>query len=214
MLIVGAGGLAAQMFDDLQRTGRKDITFWSEQETKYNCLKENYTILVTNEEVINYFTFHSREYVIAIWDIEQRKRLTRKFNELGGLLISFISPFTTLSTYSTVGTGSIVLFETGAEPGLILGKSCIVNKRISFGHGCSVSSFCSIGPCSIIASDVELGENCYVGMGAIIQPKTKVGKNVIIAAGSVVTRHIPDNAVVSGSPARIRFYKKNSISDF
>ncbi|MDE6093947.1 MAG: maltose O-acetyltransferase, partial [Muribaculaceae bacterium] len=30
-----------------------------------------------------------------------------------------------------------------------------------------------------------------------------VGNNVVIGAGSVVTKDIPDNAVVGGNPARI-----------
>ena len=211
MLIVGAGGLAAQMFDDLISIGTKDIVFWSEQATQYTCITENFKILNAEDDIANYFTLHSRQFVTAIWDIEDRKRLTAKFIQLGGELVPLISPAASLSKYISIGTGSIVLFEAAAEPGVIIGQSCIVNKRISFGHGCKISSFCSIGPCSIIASDAEIGENCYVGMGAIIQPKIKIGKNVTIAAGSVVTRNIGDNTVVSGSPAKVRFNKKISI---
>ena len=38
----------------------------------------------------------------------------------------------------------------------------------------------------------------------------KCGNNVVIGAGSVVTKGIPDNAVVVGNPARVIKYIDNS----
>ena len=38
----------------------------------------------------------------------------------------------------------------------------------------------------------------------------KCGNNVVIGAGSVVTKDIPDNAVVVGNPARVIKYIDNS----
>ncbi len=208
MLIIGAGGFALQLFDDLIASKNKDIVFWSETETKFSCLKDHFSILHTDEEVAAYFTHTSRSFAVGIWDIDARKRLTKKFTDLGGELTSFISPYTNLSSYTTVGTGSIILYDTASEPYVQIGENCIINKKISFGHGAVVSSFCSIGPHSLIASDTEIGENSYVGMSVVIQPKVKIGKNAIIAAGTVVTKNIDDNAVVSGNPAKIRFFKK------
>lgn len=48
---------------------------------------------------------------------------------------------------------------------------------------------------------------CYdvwIGARAIILPGSKsIGKGVIIGAGSVVTKDIPDYAIVGGNPARV-----------
>ncbi len=208
MIIVGAGGLAAQLFDDLIYMKAKNIVFWSETETTYRCLKENFDILKTDPEVMAYFTGISRSFVVAVWDIESRKRLIQKFTDLGGELVSFITELSYISSYTSIGAGSIILYKAGTEPDVTFGKSCIINKNTSFGHGCTLSPFCCIGPSAIIASNVEIGENCYVGMGAIIQPNVKIGKNVIIAAGSIVTKNIADNAVVSGLSSKIRFFRK------
>ncbi len=208
MLIIGAGGFALQLFDDLINSNNRDIVFWSEIEVQFDCIKEHFKILSTDAEVIDYFTHTSRLFAVGIWDIEHRKRLTKKFIELGGEPASFISPFTHLSSYITVGAGSIVLYKTASEPYVQIGESCIINKKISFGHGAKVSSFCSIGPHTLIASNTEIGENTYIGMSAVIQPKVKIGKNVTIASGSIVTKNIADNAVVQGNPAEIRFFRK------
>ncbi len=45
-----------------------------------------------------------------------------------------------------------------------------------------------------------------IGSGATILAKVTIGENAIVGAGSVVTRDVPDNAVVAGNPAKLRRY--------
>ena len=40
-----------------------------------------------------------------------------------------------------------------------------------------------------------------IGSGATILSKVTVGSNAIVGAGSVVTKDVPDNAIVAGNPA-------------
>jgi acetyltransferase-like isoleucine patch superfamily enzyme len=45
-----------------------------------------------------------------------------------------------------------------------------------------------------------------IGSGATILSKVTVGINAIVGAGSVVTKDVPDNAIVAGNPAKfLRF---------
>ncbi len=45
-----------------------------------------------------------------------------------------------------------------------------------------------------------------IGSGATILSKITVGNNAIVGAGSVVTKDVPDNAIVAGNPAKfLRF---------
>lgn len=50
---------------------------------------------------------------------------------------------------------------------------------------------------------VRLGDNVWVGDGAKVLKGVTVGDNSVIAAGAVVTRDVPANTVVAGSPARV-----------
>lgn len=50
---------------------------------------------------------------------------------------------------------------------------------------------------SVIGNDVWLGKNVVITNGA------KIGNGVIAAAGAVITKDVPDYAVVAGVPARI-----------
>lgn len=49
---------------------------------------------------------------------------------------------------------------------------------------------------------IELFDNCFIGAYTILMPNCSVGRNSVIAAGSIVTKHVPDNEVWGGSPAK------------
>ena len=51
--------------------------------------------------------------------------------------------------------------------------------------------------------EVIINDNVWVGEGVCIMPGVHIGTNAIIGANSVVTKDVPDNAVVAGIPAKI-----------
>ena len=50
---------------------------------------------------------------------------------------------------------------------------------------------------------VTIKKNAWLGMGCTICPGVTVGENSVVAAGAVVTKDVPDNAVVGGCPAKV-----------
>jgi acetyltransferase-like isoleucine patch superfamily enzyme len=42
-----------------------------------------------------------------------------------------------------------------------------------------------------------------IGSGSTILSNVTIGENALVGAGSVVTRDVPDNAIVAGNPARL-----------
>ena len=61
-----------------------------------------------------------------------------------------------------------------------------------------------------IDCDIYVGDNVYISTGATILGPVRIGNNVTIGAGAVVTKDIPDNAVVGGVPAKILKFKEIS----
>jgi acetyltransferase-like isoleucine patch superfamily enzyme len=55
-----------------------------------------------------------------------------------------------------------------------------------------------------IETHVETGAS--IGSSATILCGISIGKNAIVGAGSVVTKNIPENAIVAGNPAKIIKY--------
>ena len=50
---------------------------------------------------------------------------------------------------------------------------------------------------------MRVGHNVWIGYGACVLRGVTIGDNSIVGTSSVVTREVPENAVVAGVPARV-----------
>ncbi|MGH1521609.1 MAG: acyltransferase [Nitrosopumilus sp.] len=72
-----------------------------------------------------------------------------------------------------------------------------------------------IGPGTVLTNDpypmcnklagVTIKDNVIIGARAVINAGVTIGENSVVAMGAVVTRDVPENSVVIGSPATIRY---------
>jgi acetyltransferase-like isoleucine patch superfamily enzyme len=95
-----------------------------------------------------------------------------------------------------------------------IGRECIVADRvmlIDFDHGV-VEVERPVRHQGIYKRDVRVGHNVWVGYGACFLRGVTVGDNTIVGTYSVVTRDVPDNAVVGGAPARVVRMRKAPTS--
>lgn len=100
-----------------------------------------------------------------------------------------------------------------------IGQQCFMHA----GGGLTIGSRVGIGPAvKILTSEheeagrdvpvlfapvagapVTIADDADIGIGAILLPGVTVGRGAVVGAGAVVTRDVPEYAVVAGSPARI-----------
>ena len=60
---------------------------------------------------------------------------------------------------------------------------------------------------------VTIGDDVWIGTRVIILPGVKVGSHVILGAGAVVTKDVPEWAIVGGNPARVIRFRKLEGTD-
>jgi acetyltransferase-like isoleucine patch superfamily enzyme len=86
-----------------------------------------------------------------------------------------------------------------------IGRECIVADRvmlIDFDHGV-VEVERPVREQGIYKRDVRVGHNVWMGYGACVLRGVTVGDNAIVGTSTVITKDVPDNAVVAGIPARV-----------
>lgn len=54
---------------------------------------------------------------------------------------------------------------------------------------------------------IKIGSDVWIGTKAIILSGVHIGNGAVIAGGSIVTKDVPDYAIVAGNPARIIRYR-------
>ena len=60
---------------------------------------------------------------------------------------------------------------------------------------------------SFSRGDIVIGHDTWIGANVTIMDNLKIGNGVVVATGSVVTKNIPDYAIVGGNPATIIKYR-------
>ena len=78
-------------------------------------------------------------------------------------------------------------------PNVQIGKNCTMLPGVVFGNKHEAED----------EVHVIVGNNCYFGLGCKIFGSVRIGNNVTVGANAVVTKDIPDNAVVGGVPAKV-----------
>ena len=131
-----------------------------------------------------------------------------------GALLSNVS----MDDYSYVSAG-------GAVSNAIIGKFTCIGPEVLIGLGKHPSrDFVSTHPIFYSSrrqvgisfatenafeefSPVTIGSDVWIGARAIVLDVVSIGDGAIIGAGAVVTKDVPDYAVVGGVPARIMRYR-------
>jgi serine O-acetyltransferase len=107
-------------------------------------------------------------------------------------------------------------FVTEIGSGFYIGHfgGIVVNAGSKIGKNCNLSHNVTLGQANRGKNKgfPTIGDNVYIGPGAKIVGAVKIGSNVAIGANCVITKDIPDNAVVVGIPGEVISY--NGTEDY
>jgi acetyltransferase-like isoleucine patch superfamily enzyme len=110
----------------------------------------------------------------------------------------FVGPFVEIQSNVKVGKGSRISSHSFICSNVTIGEDCFIAHGVMFTN----DKFTEDREKWIERSTV-IGDNVRIGSNATILP-VHIGDNAIIGAGSVVTKDVPEGAVVYGNPAKIK----------
>jgi len=121
---------------------------------------------------------------------------------------------------AVVGENCNICSHCFIENDVVIGDNVTVKSGVQLWDGTVIENDVFIGPNVTLTNDkyprskeypesfakitVKLGSS--IGAGAVILPSIIIGTNAMVGAGAVVTRNVPDNAIVVGNPAKIVGY--------
>jgi acetyltransferase-like isoleucine patch superfamily enzyme len=128
-------------------------------------------------------------------------------------------------TGARIGADCVIGRTAFIDEGVVLGDRVKVQNGALVYHGATVEDGVFIGPGAIVTNDLrpraetpegtlaraadwtvtatELRRGSSLGAGAIVVAGCHLGRYSMVGAGSVVTKPVPDHALVVGNPARL-----------
>ena len=117
---------------------------------------------------------------------------------IGSSVFFFIWPDATLEIGDNVIIGS--LSNLICSKSIQIGNDCLIGWDVEIhdtdGHKIVRDGF-------ELAKPIAIGDHVWVGSRAMILKGVKIGSNSVVAKGAIVTRDVPENCIVAGSPARV-----------
>ena len=119
---------------------------------------------------------------------------------------------------ATVGDGCNLCDHTFIEGGVRMGNRVTIKCGVYLWDGMTIEDDVFIGPGAVFTNDYRprsqrhlqthlktlLREGCSIGANSTTLPDLTIGRWAMVGAGAVVTREVPDYALVVGNPARFR----------
>jgi len=131
--------------------------------------------------------------------------------------------FCVVSENAKIGANCNICSNCFIENDVVIGNNVTIKNGVYLFDGLVIEDDVFIGPNVTFTNDKQPRSKVYptefsktlvkrgasIGGGAVILPGVIIGENAMIGAGAVVTKNVPDNAVVYSSAAQVRRFLKS-----
>ena len=143
------------------------------------------------------------DFIVTAGDSARRLDCAARIEAAGGAFATVVHPSCTVSPYSRIGTGTVLMGHDVINPQCRIGDHVIIDWNAVIGHDTVLEDGVFVAPGCHIGGRIVCKRGAFVGLGANVVPDIVIGAWAVVGAGATVIRDIPDGAVAVGSPAKV-----------
>ena len=121
----------------------------------------------------------------------------------------------TIGVNLTIGSNTSIGSLAHIGRNVVIGDECRIQGGAYIADGCILGNQVFVGPNATLLNDryppsgdkalwqpINVYDGAVIGGGATVVAGCNVGKNSVLAAGAVLTKHLPEEEVWAGNPAK------------
>lgn len=203
LVIIGAGGLAREIYDLAQ------VCYGNK---KGFSIKGFLSVESSNIEELGYpkILSSSADYKIedgdvffcAIGNVLRRKKVVERILFKGGKFINLIHPSANISPSVKLGVGVAIKSHCVISSDVNIGDFTFLQSSVIMGHDVTIGNYCQINSFSFFAGSAQIADCVTVNAGAKLIQNVKVEEEAVIGMGSVVLNRVKKGTTVFGVPAK------------
>jgi sugar O-acyltransferase (sialic acid O-acetyltransferase NeuD family) len=199
IIIVGAGGFAREVYEyvhvsfDLNEYKFKGFLTPDAKELEPFNMEH---LVLGNQD--NYEFQENDRVILAIGNVDIRKKVLSKLNELEVEFVNLIHPTAIISENARIGKGVIICPFVVISTSVTVDDFAMINFYSSLGHDSKLGRNCVLSPYSTVNGFAILLEDVFMATHTMVAAYRTIGRGSKISAGSCALYNVKDNSLVYG----------------
>lgn len=205
IILIGGGGHCVACIDVIEATNKYNILGVFDVEEKIGQKVLDYFIIDSEKNLANY-QGKNIDFFITLGQIKSHVIREKIFNQLLKFNVSIptiTSPSASVSKYSKIGMGTIIMHQAMINANSSIGVNCIINNKSLVEHDVVIGNHCHLSTNAVLNGAVKVGDNCFIGSSACVIQEKVINNNCIIGAGTLVHKDVSANKVIVGNPGKV-----------
>lgn len=193
IIIVGAGGLAKDIFTHLKASLQKYERIkgiLADDEEKFITSKITTRYLGT---INDYQPLQQDRFLVCFGTQPMRTKIFCELQTKGAKFHNFIHPTVILPSHYHIGEGVIIGAYCTIGEHSFIGNNVFVNKFVNIGHDSSIHDHTILCPYVMIAGGASVGKSSFLSTRVSLAPQTHIGNYCTISAHSFIKTDIADS---------------------
>ena len=204
IILIGGGGHCKSCIEVIESTGLYHIKGILDLPLELGKKVLNYKVIGDDKDYEKYQQ-QGFSFVITAGQVKSaglRKRIYEQLVSINADIETVIAPTATISKYSYIGKGCMIMHHSIINADAVVGENCIVNSASVIEHDVTLGNHVHISTNVVVNGDCKIGSETFVGSATCISNGVKIGNQIVIGAGSLVITDIKEEGIYVGIPVR------------